>query len=815
MIPAPGGEAGVARRQGRPLGRRIRDALTMFLVTGLSLVLLVYVGYGEGKRTYGEFQIEKIAAQAGIVRNSMEAFLRQGLPMRQYPGFATLAGPIVDTDDVAGMIAYDPAGREVFRNIDRTSPEIPTPSGLDRITGDQTTTLQTDDYYQTILPLRGRFETRGSLVVTSWTSVVRNHLRGAFEPLLLVALALSAAFAVLVTLAGPRLAQARVPWLQIGYALAFLAMASFVIGTLVSLYAEGVQGKARALANALGQRVGEILEFKLSLHDFEGIDRAFAEYQRLNPDISAAALLVDDRVLIDTNEGKVGKPWISDPGTYEYVLPVGRTNSEATVSIAIAVPHEIVFRQVMRSVKNFAALFVASAFLAGLFLQVAASLQNAGGPASRNSGGAPLMRSDEELALGVVKPLFFIAVFVENMTYSFLPQWMQQVAGAAGLSAGFASAPFMAYYLFFALSLIPSGHFAQNFGPRALMHGGLVLAGLGLFALVLPVGFWGVVAARGVAGVGQGMLFIGVQSYILATASPARRTQANGIIVFGFQGGMISGMAIGSLLVTYMDPAGVFMLAGLLGCLTALYGITVVPAEPARRSAAEPLGSTLRRLFQDISCVLRNGQFMQTMLLIGIPAKAALTGVITFALPLLLIRQHYKQEDIGQIIMLYAIGVVVASRYVARFVDRTGRTAHVLAFGAAVSGIGMIAVGMSEANPLLDGILSGALPTLVVTTSVIVIGIAHGCVNAPVVTHIADLELARKIGVNSTTAAYRFLERLGHIAGPIITGQLFLLLGTSPSVVTWFGAATSASAALFLMCGNPQNKEPRGLGEAA
>ena len=812
MSAAPKAEPG-GRQQGRMLGRRVRDALTMFLVTGLSLVLLVYVGFGEGKRTYGEFQIEKVAAEAGIVRNSMEAFLRQGLPMQQYPGFSTLAGPIVDTDDVAGMIAYDQAGREVFRDIDRTSPRIPTPPDLDRVSGDQVSTLQTDDYYQTIMPLRGRFETRGSLVVTSWTSVVMSHMKGAFEPLLLVAVLLSAGFAVLVTLAGPRLSGGRVPWLQIGYALAFLAMASFVIGTLVSLYSEGVQGKARALANALGQRVGEILEFNLSLRDFEGIDHAFAEYRRLNPDISAAALLVNDRVLIDTNEDKVGKPWVSDPGAYEYVLPVGKSDPDTTVSIAIAVPHEIVVRQVMRSVKNFAALFVASAFLAGLFLQVAASLQSAGRP-EPGAAGPPLMRTDEELALGVVKPLFFIAVFVENMTYSFLPQWMQQTAAAAGLSAGFASAPFMAYYLFFALSLIPSGHFAQNFGPRALMHGGLVLAGLGLFSLVLPLGFWCVVAARSLAGIGQGMLFIGVQSYILATASPARRTQANGIIVFGFQGGMISGMAIGSLLVTYMGPTGVFVLAGVLACLTAVYGVTVVPAEPARTTPAVPLGATMRRLFQDISCVLRNGQFMQTMLLIGIPAKAALTGVITFALPLLLMRQHYKQEDIGQIIMLYAIGVVVASRYVARFVDRTGRTAHVLGFGAAVSGLGMIAVGMGEASPLGDA-LNGALPTVVVTLSVIVIGIAHGCVNAPVVTHIADLELARKIGVNSTTATYRFLERLGHIAGPIITGQLFLLLGTSPSVVTWFGAATSASAALFLIAHNPQDKEPRGLGEVA
>ena len=73
------GTASGAAARPRSLARRVGDALTMFLVTGLSLVLLVYVGFGEGKRTYGEFQVDKVAAQAGIARNSMEAFLRHGL----------------------------------------------------------------------------------------------------------------------------------------------------------------------------------------------------------------------------------------------------------------------------------------------------------------------------------------------------------------------------------------------------------------------------------------------------------------------------------------------------------------------------------------------------------------------------------------------------------------------------------------------------------------------------------------------------------------------------------------------------------------
>ena len=71
--------------------------------------------------------------------------------------------------------------------------------------------------------------------------------------------------------------------------------------------------------------------------------------------------------------------------------------------------------------------------------------------------------------------------------------------------------------------------------------------------------------------------------------------------------------------------------------------------------------------------VLRNAEFLKTIFCIGIPAKAILTGTITFALPLLLGQHGYRPEDIGQVIMLYAISVVLASGLVSRLVDRIGQ----------------------------------------------------------------------------------------------------------------------------------------------
>ena len=43
--------------------RGLIDAAMMALVTGLSLLLLIYVGFGEATRTFQQFQIEKLAAQ--------------------------------------------------------------------------------------------------------------------------------------------------------------------------------------------------------------------------------------------------------------------------------------------------------------------------------------------------------------------------------------------------------------------------------------------------------------------------------------------------------------------------------------------------------------------------------------------------------------------------------------------------------------------------------------------------------------------------------------------------------------------------------
>ena len=785
--------------------RRLSDALTMLAVCGLSLFLVVYVGFGEAKRTYVHFQTEKIHAQGKILETAMASYLRAGTPLRQYVGFALRAEAILASDStIASVAVFDHNQRRVFIAGDASAPflpeashagEEPVPSAVD--------IRQNGEYLQVVLPLSNKFEHVGDLVLTTPLDGIDEMLEAKFEKVLLTAGILSVLFAWLVSAIGPRLAGRRMPWLQICYAVTFLTMSGMVVATLVSLYSEGAQTKTRSLADSLGQRLRDVVDFNINIHELDGLDRLFEEYRRLNPEISAAALIVNDVVEIHTDKDAVDGPWVSDRRSYEYVIDLTLREPGANrVYVAVALPEEVVTRQVIRSVKNFGALFLASAFLAGLFLHLARSLQWL--QFSQEPKHAD-RRSPEfaEFELNLVKSVFFVAVLIEHLTYSFLPQFISELLSNTNMSSGLVSAPFMAYYLCFALALIPAGHLAQHIGPRRLIYFGLAVACLSLLALAFAHDIYAVMIARSAAGIGQGVLFIGVQCYILAKASPEKKTQGAAIIVYGFQGGMISGMAIGSLLVVYVGPQGIFTLAGTIGAAAAIYTILMLPNVSAASRSAVGVGSNLRQISRDLRNVLGSFEFIRTIFLIGIPAKAVMTGIIIFALPLLLARQSYAQEDIGQIIMLYALGVLIASSYISRLVDRLGRTENILFLGTVISGAGLLLIGASGTGLFGDLDNGPVLANLAMVVGVAVVGTAHGFINAPVVTCIADSELARRIGPNPATASYRFLERVGHVAGPIVVGQLFLISGQQSEVVTWIGGAVVLLGIVFILSSSP------------
>ncbi len=774
----------------RPISERLFEAVVLLLVAATSLFVLVYVGFADGRRTYEQIHLELVSAQGSFVRNSIEKFVRDGLPLRQYVGFSTLAAPIIESEEVDALAVYDSSGKLLFSTVDKKKPNLKIPDQVAAATVASERTIKTgDEYYQVWIPLKTRFESVGGLVIYTPASLVTGRLVRAFVPVIGIAAALCIAFSGFAFFFKSRLSGAGERPTQIAYTLMFVAATLAVVAALASVYYDGVQRKAKASAETMSQRLSDVVEFGIRFHDIDGLDRAFAEYRRVNPELSQAALVINGKVLVSSPKMQQGRTWASDASQFEYSIELPYVHDSTVRTLVVDVPRSVVYERVLRSVKNFLALFVASAFLSGLFLQVGGSLRY-----SRLFSGNSDSLSSTDACLVFIRPVFFFAVFFDSLTYSFLPKFMQQTALDSGLSTAYASAPFTSYYLAFALSLIPAGSLSERLGPKFVTLLGLVLAAIGVMWLSFPIGLWGMTALRACAGIGQGMIFIGVQTYIFKVVPPERKTQGAAIIVFGFQAGLISGMALGSLLVNFLDPAGVFKVAGLVAIVALIYTTVLLPEV---QSVSEKLGmvNAVRDIAHQIRGVVKSFEFLNALLCIGIPAKAILTGVVTFSIPLVLGQYGYRSEDIGQVIMLYGLGVVISSAYASKIVDRTRNTATVLLAGAVMSGLGLWLFGLLGSGSLQGGAHSTAL----ITIAIGIVGLAHGLINAPVTTHVAHSRLASQLGSTQVLTVYRFVERGGHVAGPFVLSQLFLLMGQGPTVIGLVGAGVALLGVIFVI----------------
>jgi MFS family permease len=753
--------------------RAARRAIVLLLVTALSLSVLLFVGFAEASRTYGRFQIERLRAETEVVRTALDPLLQSGLPLRQIGGFANLAERLQRADPAVVAVAlFDASGRPVMQN-GREKPGL-LAEGFDR-------ELRRDGrLVQIALELRSRFETLGTLAVSMPQQAIEGPVREHFLRLAVAGIAVC----VLLALAAAwllRRGSGRLVAGTAGFAAVFVAMSLAVVASMVDLYADGAQAKTRALAASLAERLEPIVTFGLDIKDFDGLDRTFASYRALNPDISAIALLDGERAAIHTDPTALGAPWKAPRHAYQYIVPLGEEHG-SELRVAVTLPSDVVWAQVLRAAKDFAALFIAAIVLATLFLQLGGTLHSAA--------------SNAEHAIDLVRPAFLLAVLAENLIVSFLPQHMHAVAIHAANPATAASLMFMAYFIAFALSLPLAAAAAGRHGPRPVIAGGALLAALGFLPLLFTTDPALTALGRGLSGLGQGLLLAGTQTLVLAYAAPGRRTQGTAIIVYGFNAGMIAGAALGSLLAGLLGTQAVLWLASGLALAVAAYAGATLPAAPPAGIGHPTLGGLVAGIARDVSHTMRDGAFLRVLLLVGGPAKAVLTGVIAFGLPLLLSRKGYPASDIGQIVMLYALGVLASGGRAARLVDRLGRSDGPLLLGAAASGLGLALIGAVDWPPIATGI--GAAEPFVIAAAVFVIGLAHGFVNAPVVTNVADLPLAKRMGPGAVAANYRLLERLGHITGPLIVGQL-LILGMPLPPMALIGLVLAAFGILFFV----------------
>ena len=712
------------------------------LLVLLSLMLIFVVGYAQALKSYQQQSRDAILAQTEAARIGIEQVLNSGVPLPDIAGLEKVLAPIADADSSVVDIRVISGQQELYRYTDE--------SMLGSLVS---------------IPLNNKFTQVGALEVMLSDHEIAKTIDGHFKPMLGLVLFLTAAFVFFVL----RSANPKIYFTAFGGV--FLAMSTSVFLMVGALYKSGLENKADSMANIVTQRLAPVLSAGIGYEQVSGIDRMLDSFRQSNPEVSSISVS-QGNTMIAKSQARADSMAVESMAAF---LVEDTKGSQVTV----AFDPKALLAQLLKTLKNFAILFAGCAFICFAFVRLLCHSK---------------AQSDNEAVLAKVKPLLLVTVLMESLMAPVLPQYLTQVAVESGASESWSSYFFTLYFVGFAATLLPVARLLEVWDIRKVLGSGIVLSSLGCLLLAYDSQLMTVLVARLISGVGQATIFIAVQGYILRCSDQSNKTQAAGIIVFCFNAGFISGAAIGALLADTVGVQGIFMLAVFVGGLMYLFALTL-PSMAMQATKQGTLKENFTAMVKDASALMRVPSFMRTMLLVGIPTKMMLTGIVFFAVPILLSNAGVERESIGQVLMAYAFSVLFVSGKVSPMIDRVGSAKWALCLGSGVGAVSLILLSFSFRFEDITYLV------LLATVAMLVMGISHGLINAPVVTHVVTS--TQGANANSVASTYRFLERLGHVLGSIVVGALLTHLGHTWAFFTLSIFFGFAGATMWLLDRTP------------
>lgn len=712
------------------------------LLVLLSLMLIFVVGYAQALKSYQQQSRDAILAQTEAARIGIEQVLNSGVPLPDIAGLEKVLAPIADADSSVVDIRVISGQQELYRYTDE--------SMLGSLVS---------------IPLNNKFTQVGALEVMLSDHEIAKTIDGHFKPMLGLVLFLTATFVFFVL----RSANPKIYFTAFGGV--FLAMSTSVFLMVGALYKSGLENKADSMANIVTQRLAPVLSAGIGYEQVSGIDRMLDSFRQSNPEVSSISVS-QGNTMIAKSQARADSMAVESMAAF---LVEDTKGSQVTV----AFDPKALLAQLLKTLKNFAILFAGCAFICFAFVRLLCHSK---------------AQSDNEAVLAKVKPLLLVTVLMESLMAPVLPQYLTQIAVESGASESWSSYFFTLYFVGFAATLLPVARLLEVWDIRKVLGSGIVLSSLGCLLLAYDSQLMTVLVARLISGVGQATIFIAVQGYILRCSDQSNKTQAAGIIVFCFNAGFISGAAIGALLADTVGVQGIFMLAVFVGGLMYLFALTL-PSMAMQATKQGTLKENFTAMVKDASALMRVPSFMRTMLLVGIPTKMMLTGVVFFAVPILLSNAGVERESIGQVLMAYAFSVLFVSGKVSPMIDRVGSAKWALCLGSGVGAVSLILLSFSFRFEDITYLV------LLATFAMLVMGISHGLINAPVVTHVVTS--TQGANANSVASTYRFLERLGHVLGSIVVGALLTHLGHTWAFFTLSIFFGFAGATMWLLDRTP------------
>ena len=393
-------------------------------------------------------------------------------------------------------------------------------------------------------------------------------------------------------------------------------------------------------------------------------------------------------------------------------------------------------------------------------------------------------RVDASNVLGAMRAPFFLFLFSEDLSRSFLPLFAGSLpVGPIAIPVHLVvSLPISLFMLIVALSQPTLGTWSERVGRRrAFLAGGITGAAAHL-ASAAAGSLMELLVLRAIAGFAWAVAFVAAQGFVIDHTDRNTRTRGLATFVGIIMAASICGPPMGGLLADGLGPRWTFLIAGLLAAGATLLAWRDLPRALFVKHAPKP--ATVR----DYARALANPRFAALLALAAIPAKVIVIAYCFYLVPLYVNESGYNAAMAGRIIMLYSLMMVLGVPITTEVVERIQRVRHTRPHAIFVAG-GLVVSGLAGLLMLMPLGLWGA------TVLVFLLGIAQAMSIAPQSAMVADVSAADmgRLGESAIYGVYRMIERLGNAMGPVIAAFLLQVSG--------FHAAFAAIGASVLVCG--------------
>ena len=401
----------------------------------------------------------------------------------------------------------------------------------------------------------------------------------------------------------------------------------------------------------------------------------------------------------------------------------------------------------------------------------------------RFSGGAELRPRN---AMQIRVPLFLF-MFAEELPRSFLPLFIARLSPTdSAISHELLFGLPITLFMLAGMIVVPlGGGLADRYGARRVFLAGVLPATIGYVGTFLAQNYIELVGWRILSGVGYGLIFIAAQAWVADNTDARNRAQGMSVFVGGVFAATICGPSIGGIFADRIGFEATFLISAALATISGLLVYAMLDRTVR--------GRTMHRSAfggQEWRALISDGRLFAVTVLAAIPGKLILAGFLFYLVPLYLSELGSRQSVIGWMIMLYGVSTLVCMPFAARFADRSGHHATVVAVGGVLAGLGCLA-SLSVAT------VGG--PTNAVMIAILALGFGHALSLTSQIAIVQEVASHHGgLGQASVIGAYRLVERAGMVLGPIVAGALAAAFGYQGAIVG-IGVIVLASIALYML----------------